>query len=89
VEKISPYRPCVIGYEVLLCSFDIIQNLDLVFPPWVDAILFPGYFLGLVMGFGGDVYALTGQLVTLFFLTVFVWLMLRSLKPDGLHEKFC
>jgi hypothetical protein len=45
---------------------DMIKGYGMLFPSWINSILFPGYFLGFALGYaGGNFWALVGQLITL------------------------
>lgn len=57
----------------------IINGTVNIFPQWLDATLFPGYFLGFILGFfGGNFLAFVGQLITLFVLFVWVRVMYNA-----------
>lgn len=45
---------------------DIINSDGLMFPSWLFNILYPGYFLGLILAYvGSSFFALLGQIITL------------------------
>lgn len=62
-------------YWLLSCLLliDVINGQGDVFPFWLDIVLLPGYFLGFALGFfGGNFWALIGQLITLAFLLLII-----------------
>ncbi|MEI7597668.1 MAG: hypothetical protein WCK02_18115 [Bacteroidota bacterium] len=55
-------------YWIFSCFalIDIIKGEGDLFPNWVNNSLFPGYFLGFILGYaGGDFWAFIGQIISL------------------------
>ena len=73
----------VILYWLLSCIVlsDVINGKGILFPNWIDKILFSGYFVGFVLSLvGGVIFALIGQLLTLSIAILFLrWIC----KPHG------
>ena len=66
----------VLIYWILSCIalYDIVNSTGVPLPYWLDIFLFPGYILGLILGYGGgSIWVITGQLITLIIMIIFAW----------------
>ena len=69
-----------------IALLDIINDDGMLFPTWMDEILFPGYFLGFALGFGGgNIWAFVGQMISLAVIVTVLQLLkaiIQSIKTN-------
>ena len=60
--------------------FNFFKSDGMLFPHWFDSIFLPSYILGFVLGFfGGGIWILIGQAISLIIIYLFVKMFIRWL----------
>lgn len=64
-----------------IALLDIIHGSGNIFPFGLSMILFPGYFLGFALGYGGgEGYAILGQLIVLLVIVIIYFVFYKIIK---------